>query len=152
MIPASRQRFSRFVSPFSGRKKRPFLPLSLLFLFALFFIFGCSLINRERGPEVPVVEESVPQVVVACTEACANRGQCGEAEDGRSLVLGHPDSPTVSEHQMVFEHQTAMTLLALRDETLQVLATGQQFVHTFYLVTRPGDGRSGWVAGWCVQP
>lgn len=132
---------------FAAGGKRPFSSLLLIFL-CLLFLIGC---RRDSGPDEAELE-GVPQIVVVCSEVCADRGQCGEAADGRRLVFGHPDRPEVRGHQMIFEHETAVFFINTREETLQVLATGEQFNHTFYLVTRPEDRRSGWVAGWCVQP
>jgi hypothetical protein len=134
--------------------KRPFLPSFPLLLFLLLFFFtACSLLNRENEPDSAAATEGAPQIFLVCSEACASRGQCGETNNGRDqVILGHPDRPAVSDHQLVFGHETAVASINTREETLQIVSTGQQFNHTFYLVTRLDDGRSGWVAGWCVQP
>lgn len=95
---------------------------------------------------------AVTQVTVVCSEACANRGQCGQTADGRSVILAHPDQPAVRDHQILFAADSTAALVATNSQTVQVVATGQQFDQNFYLLTRPEDGRSAWVAGWCVLP
>lgn len=145
-MPSNRQPPAFFAQHFTWGGKRPFSPL-LLVLVCLFLLIGC---RRDRGPDEAELENA-PQVVVVCSEACASRGQCGEAADGRRLVFGHPDRPEVRGHQLVFEHETAVFFINTREETLQLVSTGEPFNQTFYLVTRPQDQRSGWVAGWCIQ-
>jgi hypothetical protein len=132
----------------SLKPRRTATALFFLILIGLLGLFGC---RRAEEPD-PAELEVMPQIMVVCNEACASRGQCGQAADGRLLVLGHPDRPVVREHGMIFEHETAVFFVNTREETLQVVSTTEQFSHTFYLVTRPEDRRSGWVAGWCVQP
>ena len=77
---------------------------------------------------------------------------CGQTRDGRSVVLGHPERPAVQDHQMIFTTGSPMTFVSANTRRVRVIATGEEFDQTFYLITRPEDGRSGWVAGWCVNP
>lgn len=132
------------------RRRRPFLLGSAL-VGLLFLSSACSLLNREGTPD-EAEPESAAQVVLACSEECARRGQCGRTTDDRQVVLGHPEGPALEAHQMFFPVETAVTQLATNSRTVQVVATGAEFEHTFYQVTRPEDGRVGWVAGWCVRP
>ncbi|MBK8988156.1 MAG: hypothetical protein IPM39_19175 [Chloroflexi bacterium] len=131
------------------RRTRPYLFHLALALFFLFFTLGCSLLNRNAD-QPPPLEQAASPINLVCSEECARRGQCGTIADGRSVILGHPERPVVSGHQLVFATDTPVTLVGTSIQRLQIIATSEQFDHTFYLVTRPNDGRSGWVAGWCV--
>jgi hypothetical protein len=142
---------SRFAQTNVWRWTRPSLPHLILALFFLFFTLGCSLLNRNAEP--PAVEEqAVTQLTLVCSDECARRGQCGQTTDGRSVILGHPERPVVTGHQMIFAADAAFPMVGTSNQRLQIMATSEQFDHTFYLLTRPEDGRSGWVAGWCVVP
>lgn len=132
-------------------QKRPFPTPFFLALFFLFFITGCGLFNRDPQTQPPE-GQAVTQITVVCSDECARRGQCGQTRDGRSVVLGHPERPAVQDHQMIFTTGSPMTFVSANTRRVQVIATGEEFDQTFYLITRPEDGRSGWVAGWCVNP
>jgi len=140
----------RFYRPGAWRI-RPFLLHLPLTLFFLTFTLGCSLLNRNSAAPVPEGQAAAP-VALVCGDECAARGQCGQASDGRSVILGHPERPVVSGHQMIFNADTSLPLVGTSTQRVQVVATGEQFDTNFFLVTRPEDGRSGWVAGWCVLP
>ena len=140
--------------------KRPFLPkpyqskaiVSLfgLAIFFLLFVLGCS-----RGGDTPPVEEgAVPQQqgTLVCSEECAARGQCGKTVNGNQpVILGHPDHPAVQDHQMTFQAEYTLPIISTKEEILQVVSTGEQFPHTFFLLQR-ADNQVGWVAGWCLNP
>lgn len=140
--------------------KRPFLPKSHqsksivsllgLALFFLLFVLGCN----RGGEEAPVEEGAAPQQqgTLVCSEECAARGQCGKTVNGDELViLGHPDRPSVQDHQMTFQAEYTLPIISTKEEQLQVLSTDEQFSQTFFLLQR-ADERVGWVAGWCVNP
>lgn len=140
--------------------KRPFLlkthqsksivSLLGLTIFFLLFVLGCN----RGGEEVPVEEGAAPQQqgTLVCSEECAARGQCGKTVNGDGpVILGHPDRPAVQDHQMTFQAEYTLPIISTKEEQLQVLSTGEQFTHTFFLLQR-ADERVGWVAGWCVNP
>ena len=140
--------------------KRPFLPKSHhnksivsllgLTLFFLLFILGCS----RGGEEVPVEGETAPQQqgILVCSEECAARGQCGKTVNGdQTVILGHPDRPVVQDHQMTFPAEDILPIVSTKEELLEVVSTGEQFSHLFFLLQR-ADERVGWVAGWCFTP
>ena len=144
-----RQPVPRLAQAVIWRWTRPYLFLFALVLFFLFFTLGCSLLNRNADQSATEEQATTP-INLVCSEECARRGQCGTIADGRSVILGHPERPVVSGHQLVFATDTPVTLVGTSIQRLQVRATSEKFDHTFSLVTRPNDGRSGWVAGWCV--
>ena len=138
--------------------KRPFFPhpqqgkaisslLGLALFFAL-FILGCG------GGDEAVVEETVTeqQGTLVCSQACSDRGQCGTPVNGdQPVILGHPDFPAVQNQQMIFLADSTLPIIGSKEELLQVVATDEQFNHTFFLVKRT-DERVGWVPGWCINP
>ena len=123
-----------------------------LTLFFLLFILGCNQGNGDTPPpegEVPPLEQ---QGTLVCSEECAARGQCGKTINGEQpVILGHPDHPAVQDHQMTFPAEYTLPIIGTKDELVQVLSTGEQFYHTFFLIKR-ADERVGWVAGWCINP
>jgi hypothetical protein len=142
--------------------KRPFLrhpnqslnKISLIGLafFFLLFIIACGGGGEETPPEGQPEAAAQQQGTLVCSEECAARGQCGTSVNGgQTVILGHPDRPAVQDHQMTFQAENTLPILGTKDELLQVLTTGEQFNHTFFLLER-GDGRVGWVAGWCLNP
>lgn len=141
--------FFRFFQTGTWRRARPFPAHLILALFFLTFTLGCSLLNPDTPDPAPE-GQAAAQVTMVCSEECAKRGQCGQTADGRSVILGHPDRPVVSDHQMLFSADASLPMVGTRSQRVRVVTTGAEFDATFYLVTRPEDGRSGWVAGWCV--
>jgi hypothetical protein len=142
--------------------KRPFLhhptqdlntvSLTGLALFFLFFILACGGGGEETPPEGQPEAAAQQQGTLVCSEECAARGQCGTSvNDGSPVILGHPDQPAVQDHQMTFQAEYTLPIIDTKDELLQVLTTGEQFTHRFFLLQR-ADGRAGWVAGWCLNP
>ena len=139
--------------------KRPFLihphqhksgvSLLGLALFFLLFVLGCG-----GSDATPIGDGSAPQqqAILVCSEECAARGQCGKTVAGNEpVILGHPDRPAVQEHQMTFQADYTVPIVGTAEELVQVVSTGEQFQQTFFLLQR-SDGRTGWVAGWCVNP
>lgn len=136
--------------PFHLNQGKPTLSLIGLTLFFLFFILSC-----RGGAETPPENPDAPveqQANLVCSEECAARGQCGKTVNGnQSVVLGNPDFPAVQNHQMTFPADYTLPIVGVKDELVQVVATGEQFNQSFFLIKR-ADERVGWVAGWCVAP
>jgi hypothetical protein len=134
--------------PFHPNYGRTLAHLIGLALFFLLFILGC----RGGGEETPPVDAAQQQGALSCNDECADRGQCGKTVNGNNpVILGHTDRPAVQDHQITFPADTSLPILTTQDELVQVVATGEQFYHTFFLIRR-ADERVGWVAGWCINP
>ena len=89
--------------------------------------------------------------VVVCSQACAERGQCGERlEEGGEVVLASETGPATTGHSFVLPDQATVAIVEARAE--QVVQTSDQvtFPLNFYYVTEQASGSSGWVAGWCI--
>jgi hypothetical protein len=129
---------------------KPTLSLIGLTFFFLLFVLGCrgGNVTPSENPDAPVEQQGS----LVCNEACAARGQCGKTLNGnQSVILGNPDFPAVQAHQMTFPADVTLPIVGVKDEIVQVVATGEQFTQSFFLIKR-ADERVGWVAGWCVNP
>lgn len=91
------------------------------------------------------------QVLLACSESCQARGQCGTAVDGSTQILSSSIGPAVDGHDLLFAVDTQATINRVITRTLTTPNLSQPFDLPFYLVALP-DGRQGWVAEWCVAP
>lgn len=136
--------------PNQGKRIASLIGLSLFFLL---FILSCSRGSEEPPPaEETDAAQQQQQGTLICSEECAARGQCGTTvSSNQPVILGHPDHPAVQDHQMTFQAEYTLPIIDTKDELIQVLATDEQFPHTFFLLQR-ADGRAGWVAGWCLNP
>ena len=124
---------------------RPALPLALLVALAL--LAGC-------GNELATFSEN-EQAKIACSQECAERGQCGEMDAGRRAVLANESVPAVAAHNRFFVEETLVTvvgtqpreLIAARDG-VPLIAEATAFPHLFYNVS---DGvKTAYVSEWCL--
>ncbi len=98
------------------------------------------------------------QVIMVCSNDCAERGQCGTTtgEPDILVVLGGKDSPVVEpeQHDIFFPAGASVEIKESMQVTLQE-QDGRQFDQTFSRVEfrNPiGDiAEIGWVAEWCVE-
>lgn len=124
---------------------RPVLPLVLLL--ALAVLAGC-------GDETATFAEN-EQAKIACSQECAERGQCGEMDDGRRAVLASEGAPAVAAHNRFFVEETLVTivgtqpreLIAARDG-VPLIAEATPFPHLFYNVS--DGGKTAYVSEWCL--
>ncbi len=131
---------------FNRRRNSSFVWLTL----AILFVNACSLINRApvQGDEVEF--QPAAAVVLSCSTACAERGQCGTGLDGTPYVLGGQASPLVENHDRRFLANANVNVLESNLQTIESVVDGSQSQLRFYHV-QPQDGSAtGWVAGWCV--
>lgn len=98
------------------------------------------------GDEQPPAE----QIVLTCSEACAQQGQCGTGADERPLVLGRSDRPETRDHNLVFNADLSITILETREEMVQSALDGQTAMQPFSFVILNDSGQQGWVANWCL--
>lgn len=117
-------------------------------LLAAASLTACSLLaERQFGDQTALEGE----VVITCSEACANRTQCGDSVDRGRYVFAGQAGPAVSEHDTILPVDTRATLLEpARQVTLEQVADGERLQIFFYHVALTDDTQQGWVAGWCV--
>ncbi len=87
--------------------------------------------------------------MLLCSQACQERGQCGTIANQSTVVLGGIFQAQTSSHDVFFPTATRVAINNVTPFWVRQLVDGQQFSINFYNVTAP-DGKSGWVAGWCV--
>ena len=131
---------------FNRRRQSSFVWLTL----AILFVNACGLINRApvQGDEVEF--QPAAAVMLACTAACAERGQCGTGLDGTPYVLGGQAAPLVENHDRRFLSDSNVTILASSLQTIQSVIDGGLSELRFYHVQPQDESAAGWVAGWCV--
>lgn len=94
-------------------------------------------------------EPPLGQVVLACSETCAQYGQCGTAADGRYLILGHSERPETQNHNLAFPVDLPISIQAGNEQRIQPPGS-DSFVQGFSLITLHDNGKAGWVANWCI--
>lgn len=120
-------------------------PFILLLLTLVVFTAACSLI---AGPPLGHNTKLEGEGSLICSKECAQRGQCGETESGKVILL-NTAGPATSGHDRLSPENTQVVIIDFRQETLTQVADGQQLQVYYYLVVPP-DHPAGWAAGWCV--
>jgi hypothetical protein len=146
-MPDINSAFSVYPSAFRlpPRTYRP----GLLIIAVLFLLTAASCGGGDSA--APPDDQAQQQGQIVCSEECAARGQCGTLLSGdQAVVLGNPEQPAVSNHQLIFPADATLPIIGVQDILLREPATGNEFTQPFYMISRE-DGRSGWVAGWCIN-
>jgi hypothetical protein len=147
-MPDINSAFSVHPSAFRPSSRKPHTRLLIIIALFLLVATSCGGSDPAENPDAP----SQQQGQLICNEECAARGQCGTLlSNDQPVILGNPEQPAVSAHQMSFPADTTVAIVGTKDELVRELATGNEFPQTFFMITRE-DGRSGWVAGWCLNP
>jgi hypothetical protein len=127
---------------------RPTLYLAATFFALILLLAAC------RDDNAPFAQND--RALIACSEECAARGQCGTTDDGRRVVLANSAGPAVSQHDTLYTDETQVVIAGLIERELiaarngaPLIAEATPFPHTFYQVTDQ-EGRSAWVSGWCL--
>lgn len=126
-----------------------YLPLAGVLLFTL-MLTACFGGGDETTPEAAVLETAVQQnATLTCTAACLAQGQCGTAADNRPVILAHGSQPTLRDHNVILENDSAVVIVGQQAHTI-LDATGATSTLNFFAVQTPGGGPTNWVAGTCV--
>jgi hypothetical protein len=88
------------------------------------------------------------EVLLSCSQICADRGQCGGHVDGYDVVLGGTQVPVVENHDVFFPAGVRAVVINNQLMQLQPVTNPQAFNQFFYQVEY--NGVRGWVAGWCA--
>ena len=131
-----------------GRRLLPVVLNLLLAAAVLLSATACSILRRD-GPSTLGSESSlVGEAVLVCGRDCADRGQCGTAEQG-AMVLLSSAGPATTGHNMAIPDGTNVSIVLEQPQEVIRVATQEIELATFYQVNIPGRGL-GWTAGWCV--
>lgn len=112
---------------------------------------ACSLINRGQEAPVRLGHDRLLQGQgrLICSNACAERGQCGTVQEGGSVVLGGGAEAKTIAHDIYLPADVQVQIAAVQSYPVQQMSGGDPFPINFYAVIAP-DGGAGWVAGWCL--
>jgi hypothetical protein len=138
------------------RRVFPLNRAQLLLVLASLLFTACGLLGggtdeasqQALGHQTQLPPQS--QAILTCSEECAARGWCGTTDDERQVVLGNAENVSAVPQDRVFLHGSIVFINLVSMATIESVATGQQAQLPFYLVTSPEQGRSAWVAGWCI--
>ncbi|MCA9958339.1 MAG: hypothetical protein KC443_04865 [Anaerolineales bacterium] len=111
---------------------------------------ACSLLNRDASAATLGHDTQLEiEAITTCSQSCRERGQCGTTAEQGTVVLGGVFQPLTNSHDMFFPIDTRVSINGVTPYVLRQVSDGQQFSINFYNVIAP-DGKSGWVAGWCL--
>ncbi len=137
---------------FSNRNKNAhkFLRTFLVLTAALLFFAACANLGQGASLGDQVQLQPQTEAVLTCSQECADRGQCGTLPDQSVVVLGGLTRPTTAAHDVYLMDGSRVGINIMNITTLEVVATGEQPQIPFYNVTSFDQGKSAWVAGWCI--
>ena len=139
---------NQFVTKKYSRQFR-YLPLAglLLLLLTLTACFGGG---DDNASEAAAPETAVQQnATLTCTSACLAQGQCGTAADGRAVILAHGSQPTLRDHNVILDNESAVVIVGQQSHTI-LNTDGATSTLNFFAVQTAGGGPTNWVAGTCV--
>lgn len=128
----------------------------ILLLVLAQLLLACSVLGGGDADPYPDPaagsDAPVAGTTLACSQECADRGQCGTSTDrGRVVLLGAAE-PSVSpdNFDLAVPEGSAVTVLETRSVEIQENQTGAQFPINFYRVLVHDRNVEGWVAAWCI--
>jgi hypothetical protein len=124
----------------------------LLLAAALLLLTSCGLLGGGQEVILGHQTELPPQseAVLTCSQECADRGWCGTLPDQRTVIMGNAGNPVTDPRDTIFLQDTLVFINQVGPGTVELLATGEQSLLTFYQVTSFDVGKSAWIAGWCI--
>jgi hypothetical protein len=123
-------------------------PVWLLVWGLLALTSACSLLRRGENLALGSDIQLEGEASLTCSQECADRGQCGESEQGQMVLLSS-QRPATLQHDMALRSSTAVIID--HQEIRMAIQAGRnaEVPVTFYLVNIPERGL-GWVPGWCI--
>lgn len=120
---------------------------------ATLLLTACGLLSGSSqdsnlGHQTRLEPNSV--AVLTCSQACADHGWCGTTSDQRPVVLGNALNPAMAVHDRLYLQDTQVNIDFISLATIEFYASGEQAELPFYHVTSFDEGKSAWIAGWCV--
>lgn len=143
-----------YTAPLSLRYRLRWLPGLLLAFLLLVACLGGG--NEEQFPPPAAPVDVVPPpsgALLACSQECSDRGQCGRSPDRGEVVLLNWEGPALNtnEHDLAVPANTVVEIVEQRSETVVEVMSGLEFQLNFFHVFIPERQDYGWAAGWCVM-
>jgi hypothetical protein len=88
---------------------------------------------------------------LVCSQACANRGQCGSTAEQGEVVLLHSGWPATRDQDVAIPANTPVMITGVLTETMTAVSDPTQVFPLYYYQVSAQDGSFGWAPGWCVQ-
>jgi hypothetical protein len=96
------------------------------------------------------------RALIACTEECASRGQCGTLTGGQMAVLGNESGPAVDHQDRFYVDGTPVVVVERMERQLfparngsPLIGSSTPFPHIFYRVSSQ-EPKTAWVSEWCL--
>jgi hypothetical protein len=127
--------------------------LAQLFLATASLIMtACGLLAGNQGGLLGHQVQLPPQseAVLVCSQECADRGWCGTTSDQRQVVLGNAITPADPFPDRLFSLDSRVNINQVGVATLEQVVSGEQSELPFYHVISLQEGKSAWIAGWCI--
>jgi hypothetical protein len=126
-------------------------PIALLILLlAAYLLTACALLRGDAEPVLGDVTTLTGSAILVCSQACADRGQCGTTAELGEVVLGSTFAPSTRQHDIAAPVGSLATITSMQSEPMIQSATGQEFAVNYYYLTIANKPFPAWVAGWCV--
>lgn len=131
-----------------GQPRHMSLVVLLLFILLLTACLGGG---DEAAPEAIAPETAVQQTGnLTCSQTCLAQGQCGNAADGTTFILGHSAQPTLRNHDTLLANDATIVIAGQQTLTISDI-TGATSSMNFFAVQPPEGGPNSWVSGSCVN-
>ena len=143
-----------FESLFFGLKRSGLFAFWVLLTMSLMLTACFGGRDAETPVEQPAAEPALlsGNVVLQCSKACSNRGQCGTAVNEAEVVFGSKIGPSVDNHDVLFPTNIVATIQNTDTRAAEEISSTIKFNLNFYQVALADGSQSGWVTEWCVQP
>ena len=136
--------------PFLARQRAVHLPAVAPLALVLLLLTAC-LGGRGSAQTRGDMARLAGTAVLVCDQACADQGQCGEADGGGQVVLLNGLFPATLTHSLVVPVNTSVQIQGVQAMPAVQMSTGAALDVLFYQVFVNERQQSGWVAGWCIQ-
>ena len=124
------------------------VPVLIFILLLPVITAACSLRRQDPVPVLGSDTSLAGEAFVVCSQECAERGQCGSADQGK-MVLLNASGPATSEHNMAIAEGSPVLIDHEESRPAIQVSNNEPMTIIFYLVNVPERG-PGWVAGWCL--
>lgn len=132
--------------------KQHWVQFGLICLLGMAIVVACG---REATPQYGHQVMLSGTAVLACSQECADRGQCGfvVGTETQAVLIGSPETPSTKPRQFALPPGSQVSITGEPQNVSLLLASDANTteVAVFYPVIVPERNNfTGWVAGWCL--